>query len=97
MIIVIHGPPACGKTRNKEALRRHFGCRRIVDGWEAHSDRADPSHHDGSPIRDGDLILTTDDPVAIYRAAPLRGMSFAVHSFAAAIEAASKAAQAGGR
>lgn len=30
--VVITGPQACGKTRNKAALAKHFGCQNIVDG-----------------------------------------------------------------
>ncbi|MFG6514456.1 hypothetical protein ACGYKD_11675 [Sulfitobacter sp. TB366] len=31
--ILIHGPAACGKTRNAEALKSHYGARQIVDGF----------------------------------------------------------------
>ncbi|AEH88166.1 hypothetical protein [Mesorhizobium opportunistum] len=31
---IVFGPMACGKTRNAEALRRHFGCDRVVDEWD---------------------------------------------------------------
>lgn len=31
MSIIIYGPPGCGKTRNAERLRRHFGMHEIVD------------------------------------------------------------------
>lgn len=49
MIVVVHGPQGVGKTKNAEALRRHFGCRRVVDGWES-----------GVLLRDGDLALTDE-------------------------------------
>lgn len=29
--IIVHGPQGCGKTRNKHALKQHFGCVRILD------------------------------------------------------------------
>lgn len=29
--VVVYGPAACGKTRNKGALARAFGCRNIMD------------------------------------------------------------------
>jgi|GEM_PF-4781990 len=31
--IVVYGPPMCGKTRNSEKLRAHFGLDRVVDDW----------------------------------------------------------------
>jgi hypothetical protein len=37
--VIVHGPKACGKTRNKEALRRKFRCMGVVDdfGWRRHN------------------------------------------------------------
>lgn len=29
--VVVYGPKACGKTRNKHKLAKHFGCRDIMD------------------------------------------------------------------
>lgn len=34
MIVVIHGPRACGKTRNKEALAKAYNCDTIHDRGE---------------------------------------------------------------
>lgn len=34
MKVVVHGPPACGKTRCAGTIARHFGLRRVVDGWD---------------------------------------------------------------
>lgn len=48
--ILIHGPKACGKTRNAQALAAHFGCSRIVDDWNGR-DRVAP----------GALVLTNVD------------------------------------
>lgn len=31
--VVIYGPPGCGKTRNAQALAKHFGLRIILDEW----------------------------------------------------------------
>lgn len=45
--VIVYGPQACGKTRNSEALKRHFGCDRIVDDWNGRD-----------ALRDGDLALT---------------------------------------
>lgn len=30
--VLIHGPMACGKTRNKQKLAKAFGCQNVVDG-----------------------------------------------------------------
>ena len=45
--VIVYGPQACGKTRNSEALKRHFGCNCIVDDWNGRA-----------ALRDGDLALT---------------------------------------
>lgn len=29
--LIIHGPQGCGKTRNGERLREHFGCTKVVE------------------------------------------------------------------
>jgi hypothetical protein len=29
---VVYGPAGCGKTRNAEALRLHYGMDRVIDG-----------------------------------------------------------------
>lgn len=34
---IVHGPQACGKTRNAKALAAHFGCTSIVDDWNGRS------------------------------------------------------------
>ena len=39
--IVIYGPPASGKTRNRDMLAKHFGKSLIVDGWDGRSRLAD--------------------------------------------------------
>lgn len=46
MITIIHGPKACGKTRNAAKLAAHFGAARVVDDWG------------GQPLQPGDLALT---------------------------------------
>lgn len=33
MTVIIYGPMACGKTRNRQALAARFGCSVIVDDW----------------------------------------------------------------
>ena len=40
--IVVYGPKACGKTKHRDALARHFGCTRIVDDFDQHRDRLTP-------------------------------------------------------
>jgi hypothetical protein len=32
--LVIYGPQGCGKTQNAEKLRKRYGLREVVDGWE---------------------------------------------------------------
>lgn len=51
MSVLVHGPMGCGKTRNSEALRRHFGMRHILDGWTP-----------GDPVPPHTLILTYHEP-----------------------------------
>lgn len=48
--VVIHGPQGCGKTRNAQALAAHFGCARIVDGWNGRD-----------KVEAGALVLTNAD------------------------------------
>ena len=64
MITVIHGPPACGKTRHKNLLAARYGARRIVDSWSA----SDPNRPQRP--RSGDLVLTCDGPDAIAAVLP---------------------------
>jgi broad-specificity NMP kinase len=47
--IVIHGPQGCGKTRNAEALRQHYGLDRVIE--------ADERPHQMLPAT-GALVLT---------------------------------------
>jgi len=50
-IIIIHGPEACGKTRNSAKLRAHYKSHRVRDDW-----------HPGIALREGDLALTNFEP-----------------------------------
>ncbi len=52
-IVIVVGPMACGKTRNAEALRKHFGCKRIVEDYVRGF---------SPPLKDGDLALTNEAP-----------------------------------
>ena len=52
--VIVHGPMASGKTRNAEALKRYYGCRRVVE-WESRQARE-------TPLRNGDLVLTNERP-----------------------------------
>lgn len=38
--VVIYGPQACGKTRNKAKLAKAFGCHNIMDGYSMSEIRA---------------------------------------------------------
>lgn len=49
--ILIVGPPGCGKTLHREALRQHFDCVAVHDDWQ-------PSHG----IVPGALMLTSRRP-----------------------------------
>lgn len=35
--IIVHGPQACGKTRNRVALARHYGLSQILDDQDPHA------------------------------------------------------------
>jgi SpoVK/Ycf46/Vps4 family AAA+-type ATPase len=52
-IVIVHGPQGTGKTTHAEALRQHYKCSRIVDGWCEESRAA---------LRQGDLALTNQSP-----------------------------------
>lgn len=51
-IVIVHGPQACGKTRNSAALMKHFGCNKITDDW----------YNGRCTLKPGTLALTTDAP-----------------------------------
>ncbi len=50
MITIIYGPQGSGKTRNAEAFKKHFNCKRIIDEY--------PNVE--TKIEDGDLILSQE-------------------------------------
>lgn len=50
-IVILHGAPATGKTRRSEQFKRHYGCSRIVDGWDGRA-----------KLKDGDLAITNETP-----------------------------------
>lgn len=50
-IVIIHGPQASGKTRYSQFFRKHYRCRRIIDGWDQFQ-----------ALESGDLALTTEEP-----------------------------------
>lgn len=33
--VIVHGPQGCGKTLNAPKLRKHFGLRKVVEGFDA--------------------------------------------------------------
>lgn len=51
MTMIIYGPPASGKTRNKDALARYFRYETVVDEWEP-----------GQPITPNALHLAIELP-----------------------------------
>ena len=64
MSIVIHGPQACGKTRNAVALAKHFGCSSIIDDWR------------GAPLPANALALTNVPPKSPETMLGMRVLSF---------------------
>ncbi|MEY2882396.1 MAG: hypothetical protein RL490_120 [Pseudomonadota bacterium] len=59
MITIIHGPPACGKTRNASKLATQFDCKNVLDLDEF--EKMDPARR--RRFADGNLLLlTTEDP-----------------------------------
>ncbi len=51
---VIYGPPGSGKTRNAKRLATHYGCTKIIDGWE-----------EGDPMVRDALHLTIPRPIPL--------------------------------
>jgi len=50
-IVIIYGAAGAGKSRRSEMYKDHFGCKRVVDGWDGLS-----------KLRDGDLAITNVSP-----------------------------------
>ena len=57
-VLIIHGPAGSGKTHHREEIRRAFGMRGIVDGWEP-----------GDPLLDRHVHLTCWQPNDAWKAA----------------------------
>lgn len=51
-MVIVYAPQGAGKTTHAEALRKHYGCVRVVDDW-----------HVGGLTCEGDLMLTNDEQV----------------------------------
>ena len=54
MSVITYGPQGCGKTRNAQALAKHFGLNHIIDDGE---DECGNSWHPGDPVPDDTLAL----------------------------------------
>ncbi len=54
--VVVFGPQGCGKTRNAEALRVHYGLAHVPDNWNS---------RDRLPLQDT-LVLTHESPAALH-------------------------------
>ncbi|MFA7278619.1 MAG: hypothetical protein WC100_00825 [Sterolibacterium sp.] len=54
MSVIIHGPQACGKSRNAKALAAHFNCSRIIDDW-----------NERLPLLPDTLMLTNEAPIEV--------------------------------
>lgn len=64
-IVVIHGAQRTGKTLNAQEFQRLYNCHRVQD-WSCFRGRG----HSEFPVRNGDLLLTTETPEVIRRALP---------------------------
>lgn len=53
--VIVHGPQGCGKTRNADAMRRHYGLQQVVEADDI-AGRTVPSF--------GALVLTCDKDAA---------------------------------
>lgn len=82
MITIVYGPQASGKTHNGEALRQHFGCKRIVE-FEDSMFRAS---RNPAPLEPGDLVLTNLAKPEIYKHRSLIGLNWRVYPIATALE-----------
>ncbi len=65
--VVLSAPAGSGKTHNKEALRKHFGCDTVIDEWYA-----------GQPIKSGALHLTMANAKAVAFEAGKYGAEFVI-------------------
>lgn len=50
-IVIVYGGEDTGKTRRSAELKKHYGCRRVLDGWDGLQ-----------PLKSGDLALTNLQP-----------------------------------
>ena len=57
--VIVYGPPASGKTRNAEALRKYFGLTNIFEEWCP-----------GTAVYKDTLYLTTFDVPSLYITLP---------------------------
>lgn len=61
MIMIIHGPPGCGKTRNGPGLAEKYGCKHVLDFDEFIKLRL---HQQVDMTNAGALLLTADEAEA---------------------------------
>lgn len=69
MIYIIHGPQACGKTRNGPAFAKFFGCRSVVE-LEELSNAAPIKHMERT------LFLTNAASIPVHLMQNARVLSF---------------------
>lgn len=62
MRTIVYGPQASGKTRNKDALRMHYGHANVIDGAHRHHRSRKFRSDDGRVHTElpGDLLLLTN-------------------------------------
>lgn len=81
--VIVHGPHGCGKTRNAEALRKHFRLGNVVDGLEEVR-RANELQPEGT------LYLTYINPEQTCRGPVIKALGIRVVAFKDAMQQCGK-------
>lgn len=79
--IIVHGPQACGKTRNAVAIARHYGLSTILDDQDPHA--LPPG------ISMGTLVLTNVDLAGQHHIGLIRCIPYAQAAAASGVDSAS--------
>jgi len=82
--IIVHGPQACGKTRNAVAIARHYGLSTILDDQDPHA--LPPG------ISMGTLVLTNVDLSGQHHIGLIRCIPYAQAAAASGVDSASSQA-----
>lgn len=81
--VIVHGPQGCGKTRNAEALRKHFRLSQIVDEFETLR-RANELRPEGT------LYLAVHNPEQTCRGPMIKELGIRVVAFKDAMQECGK-------